>query len=347
MLLDDMCNMLKFNDMIRFRSIVSAIVLFFIFGISGAQQVPMYSQYIMNGFLVNPSFAGRDGYTSINLTVREQWTGLAQAPSTYALSFQTRILKNSFISKSTAVKKRLIRPTKGGQVGVGGYVFNDNNGIMRRTGIQAAYAYNITLGDKDDEYADNIAFGLALTAYQYAINTEGLIYDHDDPYLNSYDRSVFIPDFNFGVSYATPVYYVGFAMTNLLRGSVIFSNSSDRSSSELGHYFLTGGFKVPLSSNWMLEPSAFIKSSDMLLKALQLDLTSRIYYKSDYWAGISWRTNDAVILLLGLKYDRFYFCYAFDFTLTDIRKQSLGTHEFSLALKFGTSARRYRWINAY
>ena len=26
-----------------------------------AQQVPMYSQYIMNGYLVNPSFAGSNG----------------------------------------------------------------------------------------------------------------------------------------------------------------------------------------------------------------------------------------------------------------------------------------------
>ena len=30
--------------------------------------------------------------------------------------------------------KRLVKPTKGGKVGLGGYVFNDNNGIMRRTG---------------------------------------------------------------------------------------------------------------------------------------------------------------------------------------------------------------------
>jgi hypothetical protein len=62
---------------------------------------------------------------------------------------------------------------------------------------------------------------------------------------------------------------------------------------------------------------------------------------------VSWRTNDAIIALVGLKYDRFYFAYAFDFTLTDIRTQSFGTHELSLAVKFGESARRYRWINAY
>jgi hypothetical protein len=89
---------------------------------------------------------------------------------------------------------------------------------MRRTGIQAAYAYHIPLGNAEGEAPRDLAFGLALTAYQYAINTDELVYDHDDPYLNSFDRSVFIPDFNFGASYATSRYYVGFSMTNMLRG---------------------------------------------------------------------------------------------------------------------------------
>jgi type IX secretion system PorP/SprF family membrane protein len=127
----------------------------------------------------------------------------------------------------------------------------------------------------------------------------------------------------------------------------MFFRNGDNRHSELGHYFLTGGYKIPVASDWLLEPSAFIKSSDMFFKAIQADLTTRVYYRNDYWAGLSYRTNDAVILLLGLKYDRFYFAYAYDFTLTEIRRQSLGTHEFSLAVKFGTSARRYRWINAF
>jgi type IX secretion system PorP/SprF family membrane protein len=342
-----MIKILYSKDMNQIRSVIAVSILLLIAGISKAQQLPMYSQYIMNGFLVNPSFAGRDGYTSLNLTVREQWTGMAQAPSTYALSFQTRILKNSYISKSTTVKKKLVRPTKGGQVGIGGYLFNDNNGIMHRTGVQLAYSYNIPLGKEDEENTRNLSFGLALIAYNYSIKTEGLIYDQDDPYLNNYDRSVFIPDFNFGVSYSTPKYYAGFAMTNLLRGSVTFFNESNTDYTELGHFFLTGGVKLPLAENWLLEPSAFIKTSDMLFTAMQLDLTSRIYYKNDYWAGLSWRTNDAIIMMLGLKYDRFYFAYAFDFAINEIRTQTLGSHEFSLAVKFGTNARRYRWINAY
>lgn len=328
------------------RKILPAIVLSFIFGAAIAQQVPMYSQYIMNGFLINPSFAGRDGYTAVNLTVREQWVGMAGAPSTYAVSFQTRILKDSYISKYTAVKKKIIKPTKGGKVGLGGYVFNDNNGIMKRTGVQFAYAYHISMG-RTGGIPNDLSFGLALTAYQFAVNTNGLIYNHDDPLLNSYDRSVFIPDFNFGASFTTSKYYLGFSMTNLFRGSLLFADTSITKRTELGNFYLTGGYKFPLSPDWILEPSAFIKASDMFLKSVQMDLTARVYYKEDYWVGMSYRTNDAIIAMLGLKYDRFYFAYAFDFTLTDIRKQSYGTHELSLAVKFGESARRYRWINAY
>jgi type IX secretion system PorP/SprF family membrane protein len=311
------------------------------------QQVPMYSQYVMNGFLVNPSFAGRDGYTSVNLTVREQWVGMNGAPGTFAASVQTRILKDSYISKSTSVRKKLVKPTKGGKVGLGGYVFNDDNGAMRRTGIQAAYAYHIPMG-LTGGYPNDLAFGLSLSAYQFAINTQGAIYDPDDPLLNSYDRSVFIPDFNFGASFTTAKYYAGFAMTNLFRGSLMFGDTANNKRTELGNFFLTGGMKFPLNSDWLLEPSAFIKASDMLFKSFQVDLTTRVFYKEDYWAGISFRTNDAIILLLGLKYDRFYLAYASDFTVTDIRKaNTLGTHEITLAVKFGESARRYRWITPF
>jgi type IX secretion system PorP/SprF family membrane protein len=329
------------------RSIFAALVFSFISGTAFAQPFPMYSQYIMNGFLINPSLAGRDGYTTINLTVREQWVGMAGAPSTYAASFQTRILKNSYISRTTNVRKKLVKPTKGGRVGLGGYVFNDNNGIMRRTGFQAAYAYHLALGQSDRLTTNYLSFGLALTAYQFYVNTDGLIYDHSDPLLNSFDRSVFIPDFNFGASYSTPKYYLGFSMSNLLRGSLLIADTASSTRRELGNYFLTGAIKIPVADNWTIEPSVLIKSSDMFFRTLQADFTSRIYFKNDYWIGVSWRTNDAIILMTGFKYDHFYFAYALDLTLTDIRRQSYGTHELTLAFKFGENARRYRWLNAF
>ncbi|MGQ9621429.1 MAG: PorP/SprF family type IX secretion system membrane protein, partial [Bacteroidales bacterium] len=332
--------------LIFFPAIVSLIS-----AVSQAQQVPMYSQYIMNGFLINPSIAGRDGYTTINVTAREQWVGLGNSPGTYAVSFQTRILKDSYISRSTSVRRKMVRPTKGGNVGLGGYVFNDRNGIMSRTGILGAYAYHIQMGQSMGGFPNYLSLGLAATFYQYAVDLNGnlLLRDVDDEFLNNYDRVVYIPDFNFGATYTTDRYYVGFAMSSLSRGSILFSNRSENERSELGHYFLTGGAKIQFSGNrdWELQPSVLLKSSDLFFKSIQMDLTTRVFYKNDYWAGLSYRTGDAIIFLLGIKYDRFYFAYAFDFALTEVRKHTLGSHELTLAVKFGESARRYRWIISY
>ena len=51
-------------------------------------------------------------------------------------------------------------------------MFNDNNGIMKRTGIQVAYAYHIPMG-RTEGIPNDLSFGLALTAYQFAVNTNG------------------------------------------------------------------------------------------------------------------------------------------------------------------------------
>lgn len=309
-----------------------------------AQQFPMYSQYMMNGFLLNPSYAGSDYYTTFGLTVREQWLNLPHAPSTYAAAFQTRLLNDSYITKSTAVRKKISRPTKGGRVGVGGYLFSDHNGIMHRTGLQLAYAYHLPVGTEQQ-----LSLGLSLSAYQYFVDINGAVMPDDvqDELLNNYDQVVYIPDANFGVSYTTRRYYAGFAMTNLFRGALILGNGGENSRSELGHYFLTGGMRFYPGADWIIEPSVMLKSSDMVFKSFQVDLTGRVYYKEDYWLGLSYRTGDAVILLAGMKLDRFYLGYAFDFTLSEIRSYTYGTHELTLLARFGDNPRRYRWINKY
>ena len=324
--------------------IAAVVGLLAVMPVIKAQQFPMYSQYMMNGFLLNPSYAGSDYYTTFGLTVREQWLKLPHAPSTYAAAFQTRLLNDSYITKSTAVRKKISRPTKGGRVGVGGYLFSDHNGIMHRTGIQLAYAYHLPVGDEQQ-----LSLGLSLSAYQYFIDINGAVMPDDvqDDLLNNYDQVVYIPDANFGVSYTTRRYYAGFAMTNLFRGTLMIGNGGENSRSELGHFFLTGGMRFYPGTDWIIEPSVMLKSSDMVFKSFQVDLTGRVYYKEDYWLGLSYRTGDAVIMMAGLKVDRFYLGYAFDFTLSEIRSYTYGTHELTLLARFGDNPRRYRWINKY
>jgi hypothetical protein len=49
----------------------------------------------------------------------------------------------------------------------------------------------------------------------------------------------------------------------------------------------------------------------------------------------------------GLKYDRYYFAYAFDYSFGTIRKSNFGSHEFTVVVRIGDSARRYKWLNTY
>jgi len=321
-------------------SIVAILFLIFTAGIK-AQQLPLYSQYMFNRFLINPAVAGSDGYTSFNLTAREQWIGIDNSPKTHSLSYQTRILKRSYIIKSKSVKKKIFKPSTQGRVGVGGFVFDDRNGMVSRTGFQLTYAYHIWMDETQ------LSFGLSGTAFQFRINDEKLtFFDQSEPLLSGdLRKALFVPDANFGVYLLNSSYHVGFSVDQLFQSYLKIGNAGLSDYRMLRHYYLSGGYIFPLQNEFFLEPSILIKTTEKLL--YQIDFNAKLQYKSDYWVGLSYRTAGAVILFAGIKLDKFYFGYAFDYTLSSIMKHSLGSHEFMMAVKFGDSARRFRWLDRY
>lgn len=305
-----------------------------------SQQVPLYSQYMLNGFLLNPAVAGSEGYTAVNLTAREQWIGLKEAPSTYALSFQTRILKKSYISRGSSIKRRRRQGSRGGNVGVGGYVFNDRNGAVERIGLKGTYAYHINLAQSQ------LSFGLSLVAYQFRLN-EDLIHlaDPGDPLWLDANKSVFIPDADAGVYYTARNYWVGFSVDQLFESTLKIGDSGyDRYVMER-NYYLLGGYDFDINRDIILSPSALIKFAEN--GKMQADISGKVYYQQSYWGGLTYRTGHAIIVMAGVSIDKLIFGYAFDIGLNSIMKHSYGTHEFTFIAKFGENARRYRWLNRF
>src|SRR5512133_1231100 len=96
--------------------ITIAFLLIRIAVLSG-QQLPTYSQYTFNKFLLNPACAGSEGYTTVSLVSREQWVGLKGTPKTHALTIDSRILRNSFISKSASVRRKRRMSSRSGRIG--------------------------------------------------------------------------------------------------------------------------------------------------------------------------------------------------------------------------------------
>ena len=113
----------------------------------------------------------------------------------------------------------------------------------------------------------------------------------------------------------------------------------------LRHYYLTGAYNFQLPRGFEIEPSILFKTTERWLP--QFDINLKVFYKEDYWAGVSYRTDGALIILGGVRVKQFYFGYAFDYTLSSIQKHSIGSHEIMIAVKLGDNARRYRWRDRY
>ena len=308
---------------------------------SNAQQVPLYSQYMMNGFLLNPAVAGSEGYTAFNLTAREQWLGLKDAPKTHALSAQTRLLKTSYIARNRSIKRRQRMSSRSGKVGLGGYIFNDQNGPIDRTGIQLTYAYHIRLRNSQ------LSFGLSGMAYQFSIDDSKIRLEEegDELYLNA-AKSVFIPDASTGVYFSNPNFYAGFSISQLLQSSLILGDSKRYAEYKMKrYYYLTGGYDFVINDFFTIEPSVLLKTNEDI--TWQADFNTKFIFNDEYWGGISYRTGGALIVMGGVKVDKFLFGYAFDYTLSSIMKSTIGSHEIMVAMNIGDNARRYRWLNRY
>lgn len=280
-----------------------------------AQQLPLYSQYMMNGFLLNPAIAGDRPFAPVCLTARQQWVGIGikNAPQTVAISGHTLL---------------------GRAEGVGGYIFNDMFGPIRRTGLLAAYAHHLSLGAKN-----KLSFGASLSAFQYSLDETQLnIGDNTpDPAFSNKNESTFVPDANFGVYfYGDDSYFAGVSVAQLFQWNIKVGSTSENKL--VRHYFVTGGYKFPINKDFKVEPSVLFKTTES--SPFQVDVNCKAYYKKNYWLGFSYRTDNSIIALLGVKYKNLFFGYAFDYSVGKIANYTSGSHEIMLGINIGEKENR-------
>ena len=312
-----------------------------------AQKLPIYNQYMMNKFLLNPAVAGYKGFTSANMTVREQWVGWENAPSTYSVSAQTRILRNSPIVNSTLFRRIFGRYRPSGRVGLGAHIYNDQNGIFDKTGLQLTYAYHL------HSYNSQYSFGLSGSFYQYkadlAFNGENqYITDRNDALLveNGNEAVLYIPDFDFGFLYSIYEFYAGVSVKDMLESWLQFGKGAIEQFNSQRHYYFVSGYTYPIDDYFEVEGTLLAQSDETFTNPI-FNVSVRGFYQDDYWMGLSYRTDRALVLLAGVSVENFYFGYGFDYTFSGIQRFSNGSHEISFGVVFGDDSRRYRWLDRF
>lgn len=274
-------------------------------GVINAQQLPLYSQYMMNGFLLNPGIAGSVDLFPVTLTARQQWVGINDAPSTQALSTHVLLGNQKF--------------------GVGGYIFNDMFGPVSRIGIQGVFAYHLPLPGIDSK----LGMGLAFKGFQYKLDeTQLVIIDDSDPSISNAVESTFVPDADFGLYLYNNKYFVGASATQLIEFKIKLGDNVNNENKMVRHYFFTGGYKFAMGKDFELEPSVLVKGTERT--PFQFDINAKAYYKKNYWLGVSYRSSNDIIAMIGLKVNKLYFGYAFDYTTSNIKNYTSGSHEIMI-----------------
>ncbi|MGZ4054026.1 MAG: PorP/SprF family type IX secretion system membrane protein, partial [Bacteroidia bacterium] len=287
-------------------------ILLFGFVKLNAQQLPQYSNYMINDFVMNPAIAGTNDYYEGKSNNRYQWLGITDAPRTYILSVNG--------------------PSKDLKMGMGGILFTDIVGPTRRTGFYLSYAYHLQVAEKV-----KVSLGLSGGLLQFMVDGSKItLRDPADMVISNGLQSVLIPDFGAGIyAYSTDhKWYAGVSVPQILQNRLKFFDNTTTSLSKLAtHYYASAGYKFSIGEDFKIEPSTCLKY--VKPAPFQFDLGIRAIYKDKFWIGGAFRYLDAISAMVGYTMqENITFAYSYDFTTTNIKKYSTGTHELMIGIKF-------------
>ena len=293
------------------RRVIYIISFIILAGSAGlqAQQMPQYTQYMFNDFVVNPAIAGVYDYFQIRTNHRFQWVGLMDPPMTNSIGFYGPHAKLP--------------------MGYGGYVYNDVTGPTSRTGFTGSYAYNIAVTGNI-----RLSMGLSASIMQYRIDgTQLNPADVSDPAILYLVSTSYMPDAGLGLYLYDDNFYIGLSAAQLLNNNIKIFDNKDGLNRLKTHINLIGAYRYWLSDDWLIEPSLMVKGTAP--KEISFDITARVEWQKKLWGGVSYRFSDALAIMLGYSFDEtLFFGYSYDIGISDLRNYNSGSHEIMIGYRF-------------
>jgi len=269
-------------------------------GITYAQQDPQFSQYMFAKLAFNPAYAGANDAYCGTLLYRNQWTGFGGEPKTMLFT-------------ADAAFDEI-------HGGVGLTVISDQLGFDKNLNIRAAYAYRADVG------AGKLAIGADFGLAQKSIDGSKFVFnDNLDPSIPTGNVSGGTFDMGLGAYYNDNKMYLGVSASHLTAGEIKYADIK----TELArHYYLQAGYNLDLTSSLTLKPSVLMKTD---AASTQLDINANLMISNRYWGGLSYRLQDAIVIMAGLEIiPNLKFGYSYDLTTSNIKSYSSGTHEVML-----------------
>lgn len=314
---------------------------------SFAQQMPQYSQYLRNQYMVNPAAAGVYDFVDITASGRWQWMGFGDEPRTAYLSVCSPLTRNPRPKYNPALRisNGPVRnpEIKTGKIkhAVGGQVIVDQYGAFKRMSFSGTYAIHLPVS-KNFNLSFGTRIGIANNSFMkdkaQVLNVVDATQGYSDATYDGFianQSSINILGIDAGLYLYSKNSFFGISADQLTKDLVEFGTGTANFNSQM-HFKATAGVKIPLNSNLSLTPAILVKY--MAPAPISIEGSVQLEYKEWLWAGVSYRHTDAIIGMVGLNISKmFKFGYSYDFSLSRFNDFSGGGHEIVLGIMLGNN----------
>jgi type IX secretion system PorP/SprF family membrane protein len=304
-----------------------------------AQIIQQYTMWNQNHYLLNPAAAGNSDHFEVAIGFRQQWAGVSDAPQSYYAtghsilnkpkSYEKSAIYTSKTTNAGTTNKRFGRPYV--KHALGGKLNAGENGAFKKT--EALLTYSIHLPIKNDLY---LSFGLTGGLSNFGFNeSKASVLIDNDPTYNSYASSSNSNIFNAnaGTYLYSDKFFVGYSARQIMQNQLKLADVSDQNdptSLEMEHYIM-GGYNFDLNNDIRFTPNVLLKQVATIPSSYEINGT--ITYKKSISAGLTYRSEDAIAILLGLRFNHLIKAgYSFDYNTSEIKEQSSGSHEIFIGL---------------
>ncbi len=275
---------------------------------SVAQQQPQFTQYMFNGLVINPAYAGADEALSLTFIQRKQWAGIENSPSTQSLLAHTLFKKK--------------------QTGIGFILINDRLGVHKNLNALADYAYHLRVGEKS-----YLSMGVQAGIHNRKSDYASLMANSGaDPKL--YNAAISNTSINFGMGlyFRSPRLHVGISTPELIPETITLN---DTLSIQISHinFFLFSKYLITVNENINVEPSVLLKYLSGV--PVSFDLNMNLIYRKAVTLGLSYRKSESIdFMLKGQITPQLQFGYSYDHSIGKVSNVSNGSHELMIQYLF-------------
>lgn len=275
-----------------------------------AQQDKLTTHFIYDKMSVNPGETGMDDGICATSIYRNQWDKVNGAPNSVIFNLEANM--NRFFPG-----------------GLGISFFHDAIGFNRQNNVLLNYSYPLSLGS-----AGKLGIGVGLGMINFGMSPVWV------PPTTSSDPSLPVGfsatnlDMNAGLYWnGSQDYYAGISATHLNEAllkkttSTTFGNI-DQKYQTARHYYVMGGKKFRNVASGDIDVQ-FMLRTDMI--KYSADLNVRYFWRGIAYGGLTYRTIDAVGVMLGwMPIRNMTIGYSYDFTTNKLASVSRGSHEILL-----------------